>query len=110
MRAGTAFLAGCLLLAQMPIAGQGQDRARPGEPLEITVRTDKPEYKPGERVRVEVVLTNRSARPIVLAKAIHDGSPAGSVGVEGAREGRPVDLGTVKTSMPFAGVGLQPRV
>lgn len=108
-KTGKTILAGCLL-ALMPFVSQGQDRIPRSEPLQITVRTDKDQYKPGETVRVEVLVTNRSTRPIVLAKAIHDGSPAGSVGLEGVRAGQPVEWGSGKSSMPFAGVMVQYKV
>ena len=56
------MLAGCLL-ALMPLVSQGQDRPPHEAPLQITVHTDKSQYKPGETVRVEVTVTNRSPRP-----------------------------------------------
>jgi len=103
------ILAGCLL-ALMPFAGKGQSNTARSEPLEVTVRTDKAQYKPGETVRVEVTVTNHATHPIVLAKAIHDGSPAGAVGLSGVHAGQPIDWGSGKSSMPFAGVMVQHKV
>jgi hypothetical protein len=109
MKTTKTILVGCLL-ALMPLACQAQESASRSEPLRIAVRTDKAEYKRGEVVRVEVIVTNRSARPITLAKAIHDGTPAGYAGLAGERAGQPVEWGSGKSSMPFAGVMASSRV
>jgi hypothetical protein len=106
---GSAILAASLL-STMCAAYPLRKQKTGSEPLHVTIHTDKTQYKPGDSIRVEVELTNRSARPIVLAKAIHDGTPAGYVALEGARDGRRIEYGDGKSSMPPAGVGARYRV
>jgi hypothetical protein len=120
MKMWSCCLAGGILALSAPVgvAHPLEKRSVPTEkreaaqntPLLITVRTDKTRYKPGETIRAEVVLTNRSLRPVVVAKAIHDGSPAGFVALEGVRKGRPVVWLHGASSMPPAGVRLARKV
>jgi hypothetical protein len=72
-------------------------------PVVYELKLSKSQFVVGEPIKAELIVKNVSKNPVVIAKAIWDGAPAGYADGRLFRNGKPVDY-FAETSMPLVQV------
>lgn len=74
------------------------------EPVRLDVVMDKPKYKVGEKVEVNLVIHNVSKKDLAVCRARWDGNMAASANVKLFYKGKEVQIPNTESSMPTAQV------